>query len=107
MKEKNKNSTRSAERSQDQKERRILRPESSRTVEFDLGSYPTLAAPVAVDMLPVAAAVPEATMPETAVPVRAAVEVADVVGAAVVLEIVVSVGASAATSFSMLTSRQL
>ena len=60
-------------------------------------------------MLPVAAAVPETAVPETAVPVRAAVEVvdADVLGAAVVLEVVVSVGGSAAASFSMLTSRQL
>jgi hypothetical protein len=58
-------------------------------------------------MLPVAAAVPETAVPETAVPVRATVEVADVVGTAVVLEEVVSVGGSAAASFSILTSRQL
>ena len=72
-----------------------------------MGSYPTLAAPVDVDMLPVAAAVPETAVPETAVPVTAAVEVAEVVAAAVVLEEVVSVGGSAAASFLMLTSRQL
>lgn len=60
-------------------------------------------------MLPVATAVPETAVPETAVPVRAAVEVADadVVGAAVELVELVSVGGSAASLFSMLTSRQL
>ena len=89
---------------------------------------------VAVDKLPVAAAVPETAVPETAVPEEAAVpcrtvvevEVAMVVGAAVVLfeeavGVVLgrgvdaggssssspSVGAAAAASFSMTTSKQL
>jgi hypothetical protein len=92
---------------QPKKERRTLRPESSSTVELDLGSYPTLAAPVDVDMLPVAAAVPDTAVPETDVPVRAAVDVGDVVGSAVMLDVVVSVGGSAASAFWMLTSTQL
>lgn len=78
---------------QAKKERRTLRPVNWSTVEFDLGSYPTLAAPVDVDMLPVAAAVPDTAVPDTAVPARAAVEVADIVGADAVLEVVVSEGA--------------